>query len=425
MPLELLHNTKAQAQQQHTPTRPDKSIFKMFQFLPPNVNGLVPDIPDVEELCNPATVSIMLLHKREIKRFRIPRVLICSHSAYFRAMFTNPVFEETTSQKVLIREQIPIWAFVTFVQWMFTQRLVLTGTQKTSIEELVEDGDAADPRSWPYTTLFHLYAMADFLDSLGMRRAIIQQVQIKMRSVKPKYLRPSHEDLVLLQQITPESSPLRRWIAFDIVVRCSKGKVDLLEEAGDEEAWDEEAGDEESGDEESEDGESLPEYGREDMVEVYSKLFEEAGDEESLAEFHRDINHIQEAMAEQRCCPTCGKDAEDDEEKWREIRWKHLCSKHPRIATHNMRHKWAATCMFHEHADASEYKLCQKHYLTWLRYTVADNLIFQDWPEFESAADEDEGDEGDTSCHESDDDYNDIDDYHTDKFVFRELQLRL
>lgn len=318
------------------PTR--QSILKMDQFPTPSVNGPVPYIADVKELCDSTTVTIFLVVRPEVRRFHVPKTLICAHSAYFRAMFTNPVFEEATSQKVIIREQIHMWAFITFVQWMSTQRLILTATPEVSIEELLEDGDAADPRTWPYSTLFSLYAMADFLDSIGMRRLIIQQVQIKMRSIDESP-RPSYEDLVLLQQLVPESSPLRQWIAFDIVVRTSNDSKEP-----------------------------------DDMVNQYSKLFEEAGDEESLAEFHRDINLIKEVIAEQSGCSNCGQYVKPNgRDAYKR------CSKRHHLSTARKREKWAATCMFHEHTHESEYKFCKVHFRCFLKGKVADWIKLWNW----------------------------------------------
>lgn len=318
------------------PTR--QSILKMDQFPTPSVNGPVPYIADVKELCDSTTVTIFLVVRPEVRRFHVPKTLICAHSAYFRAMFTNPVFEEATSQKVIIREQIHMWAFITFVQWMSTQRLILTATPEVSIEELLEDGDAADPRTWPYSTLFSLYAMADFLDSIGMRRLIIQQVQIKMRSLDESP-RPSYEDLVLLQQLVPESSPLRQWIAFDIVVRTSNDSKEP-----------------------------------DDMVNQYSKLFEEAGNEESLAEFHRDINSIKEVIAEQSDCSNCGQYVKPN---GRDVYKR--CSKRHHLSTARKREKWAATCMFHEHTHESEYKFCKVHFRCFLKGKVADWIKLWNW----------------------------------------------
>lgn len=300
-------------------------IIIMSLQLTPTLTALVPEPEcDIEEMCKPTIVGVIIVSDHQTKGFRIPRHILCSVSLYFHTLFFNNAFAEATTQppKVIIWDDIPIWAFTTFVYWLYTQRLTLTGTHGASLTDLLRGGKLNDPSTWPYATLFLLYAMADRLDTLTLRRLMIEQVQIKMNGKTPQDPLPSFNDMMLLQQTTPCSSPLRRYIFFRIRSLANYTAV------------------------------------RDHYLSRFfhttpscSHLVVSTEMRESYEDFQSDLRYAQNSRAGQVGCFNCGIDANmSDRER--------PCDGHHWLESTSRRNTRKAWCLFHEHANDAEMEVC-------------------------------------------------------------------
>ena len=325
------------------------SVIMSSQFTP-TVTALVPQPDcDIEELCKPTLVGVIIVADRQTKSFRIPKFMLCSVSLYFHKLFYNNNFVESTTQAfspVTIRGDIPIWAFITFVQWLYTQRLILNDTVHGPLDDLLGYGNLNDPSTWPYATLFVLYAMADRLDVLTLRRLIIEQVQIKMNGKTPQAPLPSFPDMLLLQDITPYSSQLRRYIFFRL--------------------------------------RALPNY--REIRDQYlcrfspytpscSYLTVTTEMKNSYDEFLADLKYAHDAKAGQVGCFNCGLDANMSDREG-------PCDRHHRLEATSMRNTRKAWCMFHEHENDAEMAICE-----FRLESCPDRIEGSPWP-YQIAADE-------------------------------------
>ncbi|WPB02384.1 uncharacterized protein RHO25_007018 [Cercospora beticola] len=154
----------------------------------PQIVGQVPDMK-LEELYQPTMVSITVVDGDESETFHIPRELICTRSDYFRATFKGQ-FSESKSLTTTL-EETPIWTFKTFVGWLYTCRLVLP---QTPTGLLGETGEAKDPTTWPFQTLFELSSSRSPLET-----------------DTPSFL----SEIAFLYGNVPRASPLIRFICYD------------------------------------------------------------------------------------------------------------------------------------------------------------------------------------------------------------------
>ncbi|USW58657.1 Putative BTB/POZ domain-containing protein [Septoria linicola] len=146
----------------------------------PIFNGLVPAM-DLEELCNPTMVRIIVQDNDRSHTFQVPKELICSRSDYFSTLFkAGSNFTEASTGVATLRDT-EIWAFKTYVGWLYSNQIVLAPNDQAQV---MQNGQADDPSSWPYETLFQLYVIGDKYKTRAFRTLVIQHVQAKMRAAK-------------------------------------------------------------------------------------------------------------------------------------------------------------------------------------------------------------------------------------------------
>ncbi|USW58656.1 Putative SKP1/BTB/POZ domain superfamily protein [Septoria linicola] len=157
-------------------TRPDKNSKMSSLTHHPIINGQVPEM-DIDSLCEPT-----------MKMFR-------------------GSLSETSTHFAMLKET-PVWAFKTFIGWLYTQRLALSVSdhaltlREASHARFMEQEptQAANPRLWPYKTLFDLYILGDKYVLPAFCDLIVETIQLKMSATS--YL-PAATDLLHLTTNTP------------------------------------------------------------------------------------------------------------------------------------------------------------------------------------------------------------------------------
>jgi hypothetical protein len=135
-------------------------------------------------LYNPQLVTIVVGSKK--REFRLPKALICVHSAYFEKAFQQSFIEGQEGRIEL--GEVSEWLFECFVGWLYINNISwdpIEGMEDLSGPSGVEDetgnkNDRADPATWNWNYLYELFNLADRYDTGALRNDVVIVVQTKL-----------------------------------------------------------------------------------------------------------------------------------------------------------------------------------------------------------------------------------------------------
>lgn len=151
------------------------------------------------------------------EKFVVHQALLCSKSQYFTKALTGS-FEESKTGIVRFEDVSPV-LFRIVVNWLYDGKIVYTVSDDgssinhdfadlTAVTEICDEGlNADDPLTWPYQVILKLYVLADRLDIRELRNSIIDTLTAAYRRPKNG---PSVEDYKFIDSNTTSESPLRR-----------------------------------------------------------------------------------------------------------------------------------------------------------------------------------------------------------------------
>ncbi|KAF7197538.1 hypothetical protein HII31_01133 [Pseudocercospora fuligena] len=189
------------------------------------------------------------------KTFKLPRVLLCSHSDYFKK-----ACEWKARAGELLSTELPDiqpWVFEVFVVYIFEQRLrqvecpalIWTTdevsdreTPKYAVEDqsdvsskipisyINNDGDGEedlnDPTTWNFTALFELAIFGDIYAGPNFRQAVFEAVQLRINMTtvdgeSPRYALYDFGSLTFALRRLPSSSKLRQYLIDTFAVQTA------------------------------------------------------------------------------------------------------------------------------------------------------------------------------------------------------------
>ena len=139
----------------------------------------------------------------ELQTFSVHKEIICHYSAYFRAACKGEFLEAKTGKVKLPEDRIEL--FDLFVKWVYSQNL----------EKVL--ADVADVALPFWTALIDLYVLADRLQVLTLKNAILDRMLCKahgaLRDSRGRDKFPSNADICHAYENTPPTSPITTFLA--------------------------------------------------------------------------------------------------------------------------------------------------------------------------------------------------------------------
>lgn len=152
-----------------------------------------------------------MLVGEEEKRFVLHKAIVTTKSAFFRAACSGR-FKESTDKIVRLPES-DVASLEVYLQWIYTGNIVVVNAEEVTEEE-AKDGSSR------YLALAELYVLADHLDDIHLRNAVIDAiVDLRMaigRCPPPKVPAVAYKE-------TPEGSNLRKLLT-DYYTSCNDVK---------------------------------------------------------------------------------------------------------------------------------------------------------------------------------------------------------